>query len=264
MNKKGITIALLFGLAVLILPMAVKAAEKTTYVVKEGDCLWTIAEDLLGNGAEYTKIYKANRDKIENPRVILPGQELTVEGALSEKQNRKTDILKIGNPDYQTAQIYAGYDYELVAEKGYEKYIITSDPDVAEIKDGHLITKKRGVAVIWLLNVENTGMSLIITDEDAKAVWENDTQYVLWDLPFSEKQKKIKSVKSSDETVAKGVIEGDDVLAKGVAPGACTFTVEYENGTKRKVLVNTMEAFEKAYEKGRPEYDAYRAEQLKK
>lgn len=49
-----------------------------TYTVKSGDCLWNIAKRFYGNGAQYTKIYNANRGKIKNPNLIYPGQKLTI------------------------------------------------------------------------------------------------------------------------------------------------------------------------------------------
>lgn len=49
-----------------------------TYTVKSGDCLWKIAKQFYGNGAQYTKIYDANRDKIKNPNLIYPNQVLTI------------------------------------------------------------------------------------------------------------------------------------------------------------------------------------------
>lgn len=49
-----------------------------TYTVKKGDCLWNIAKKYYGNGAQYTKIYNANKDKIKNPNLIYPGQVLTI------------------------------------------------------------------------------------------------------------------------------------------------------------------------------------------
>ncbi|MBR1815567.1 MAG: LysM peptidoglycan-binding domain-containing protein [Lachnospiraceae bacterium] len=36
-----------------------------TYSVVEGDCLWKIAEEYYGDGAEYVKIYEANRSVID-------------------------------------------------------------------------------------------------------------------------------------------------------------------------------------------------------
>lgn len=55
--------------------------KNTTYTVKKGDCLWNIAKKLYGNGAMYTKIYDANKDKITNPNLIYPDQVLTIPSA---------------------------------------------------------------------------------------------------------------------------------------------------------------------------------------
>ena len=52
--------------------------QETTYTVKKGDCLWNIAKAIYGNGALYTKIYEANKDKIINPDLIYPDQVLTI------------------------------------------------------------------------------------------------------------------------------------------------------------------------------------------
>ena len=50
-----------------------------TYTVKSGDCLWNIAKKYYGNGADYTKIYNANKGVIGgNPNLIYAGQVLTI------------------------------------------------------------------------------------------------------------------------------------------------------------------------------------------
>lgn len=54
------------------------APKAKTYTVKSGDTLWAIAARFYGSGAQYTKIYNANRDKISNPNLIYPGQVLTI------------------------------------------------------------------------------------------------------------------------------------------------------------------------------------------
>lgn len=51
---------------------------KGTYVVKRGDTLWAIAKKYYGNGAQYPKIYNANRSIIKNPNLIYPGQKLVI------------------------------------------------------------------------------------------------------------------------------------------------------------------------------------------
>lgn len=60
-------------------PAAAARKPKTkSYTVKKGDCLWNIAKKYYGNGAQYTKIYNANKGKIKNPNLIYPGQVLTI------------------------------------------------------------------------------------------------------------------------------------------------------------------------------------------
>jgi nucleoid-associated protein YgaU len=49
-----------------------------TYTVKSGDSLSKIAKHFYGDGAKWHRIYDANRDKIKNPDLIHPGQELTI------------------------------------------------------------------------------------------------------------------------------------------------------------------------------------------
>lgn len=54
-------------------------SSETTYTVKKGDNLWTLAKKFYGNGAQYTKIYEANRGMIgNNPNLIYPGQVFTI------------------------------------------------------------------------------------------------------------------------------------------------------------------------------------------
>ena len=55
-----------------------EAGSEKTYTVQKGDCLWTIAEKHLGDGMRWKEIYERNRDKIKDPGLIYPGQELVL------------------------------------------------------------------------------------------------------------------------------------------------------------------------------------------
>ena len=57
---------------------AAEGGAPSTYTVQSGDTLWKIAESVYGDGSEYQKIFDANRDVLESPDRILPGQELTI------------------------------------------------------------------------------------------------------------------------------------------------------------------------------------------
>lgn len=49
-----------------------------TYTVQAGDSLWKIATEMYGSGAKYMTIFEANRDQLDNPDKIFPGQELKI------------------------------------------------------------------------------------------------------------------------------------------------------------------------------------------
>ena len=58
-----------------------KPSGGSTYTVKSGDSLWKIAKQLYGSGADWKKIYEANKDVIgSNPNLIYPGQTFTIPG----------------------------------------------------------------------------------------------------------------------------------------------------------------------------------------
>ena len=50
------------------------------YRVRPGDSLWRISglKETMGAGLSWGRIYEANRDRIRNPNLIYPGQELTI------------------------------------------------------------------------------------------------------------------------------------------------------------------------------------------
>ena len=54
------------------------APQASSYTVVKGDTLWAIAKRLYGDGAQYTKIYEANKDMVSNPNLIYPGQVLII------------------------------------------------------------------------------------------------------------------------------------------------------------------------------------------
>lgn len=59
---------------------ASSAPELSSYTVRDGDCLWSIAKRYLGDGSRWPEIYGLNRDKVGNPNVIRAGQVLTMPG----------------------------------------------------------------------------------------------------------------------------------------------------------------------------------------
>jgi nucleoid-associated protein YgaU len=58
--------------------MAPVAPAQETYRVESGDTLSAIAQRFYGDAGAYMRIFDANRDKLDNPDMIHPGQELVI------------------------------------------------------------------------------------------------------------------------------------------------------------------------------------------
>jgi LysM repeat protein len=72
---------------IIMLPLGLSAEEKNEYVIKQGDTLWEISGDKLGNPFLWSEIWKAN-PKIKNPHMIFPGQKLNIPGE-PEKEEKE-------------------------------------------------------------------------------------------------------------------------------------------------------------------------------
>jgi len=80
--------------ALCILPSLAPAQEisttqQVTHEVVKGNTLWDLAEQYLGNPFRWPLIYEANRDRIEDPHWIYPGQIFIIpglEGAQAQAQ----------------------------------------------------------------------------------------------------------------------------------------------------------------------------------
>lgn len=55
-----------------------KAGKVSTYIVQKGDTLWEIAKNVYGDGAQWKKIFEANRDKLSNENSLRVGMTLLV------------------------------------------------------------------------------------------------------------------------------------------------------------------------------------------
>lgn len=50
------------------------------YTVKKGDSLATVAKDVYGDASKWKQVYEANKDQVQNPDRIYPGQVLEIPG----------------------------------------------------------------------------------------------------------------------------------------------------------------------------------------
>lgn len=55
-----------------------KSGSDAAYTVENGDCLWKISIRFYNVGNKWEEIYKQNRDAIQDPALIFPGQVLVI------------------------------------------------------------------------------------------------------------------------------------------------------------------------------------------
>ena len=59
---------------------AQQAVQVDYYIIQSGDTLSKIAQRFYGNASAYPKIFEANREVIEDPNKIYPGQKIRIPG----------------------------------------------------------------------------------------------------------------------------------------------------------------------------------------
>jgi nucleoid-associated protein YgaU len=86
------TLAALAAAALLASSLPATAGEGnpgSSYVVKRGQTLSTIAHDVLGDPELWPAIYWANRDQIKNPKILHVGQRLAIPEITADRAERE-------------------------------------------------------------------------------------------------------------------------------------------------------------------------------
>jgi nucleoid-associated protein YgaU len=111
-----------------------------THRVRSGDTLWSIAAASYGNPALWPKIYDANRERIRDPNLIYPNQELVIPtlpsalAALSRQQKRHRvqngdNLWKIAGAVYGDATLWPRI-FDANRERINNPHLITPDQEL--------------------------------------------------------------------------------------------------------------------------------------
>jgi len=77
-NVKGVEKVVADGLTAPAPKPEEPASKDEFYEIKSGDTLGKIAKQFYGSAGKYMRIFEANRDVIENPDRIYPGQKIRI------------------------------------------------------------------------------------------------------------------------------------------------------------------------------------------
>lgn len=77
-NTKGVEKVVADQLTARPAPAKAPVEKSEFYEIKKGDTLSAIAKQYYGNAMKYTRIFEANKDVIEDPNKIYPGQKIRI------------------------------------------------------------------------------------------------------------------------------------------------------------------------------------------
>lgn len=85
--------------AVLILSGFALAQQVATHTVVEGDTLWGLAQRYYQNPFDWRRIWEANRDKVADPNLIVPGLVLTIPDRDAPAAVSQVEVQAPGDPE---------------------------------------------------------------------------------------------------------------------------------------------------------------------
>ena len=109
-------------------PEEIKPQAPKTHVVAAGESLSVISQNYYNDPMKWDAIYQANRDKIADPDVIHPGQELIIP-EITANTDKKLHVVRSGESLSLIAKKYYGdpMKWNVIYEANKSKI---ADPDV--------------------------------------------------------------------------------------------------------------------------------------
>ena len=110
--------------------------ENGTYIVQDGDTLWDISNQVLGDPTKFNEIYNANANIIAAPELIFPGQQLTI-GVTSNNsgQENNTEIKEEENTQ-QESQTEAQIEPQVESEPEQEPKVEPETEQKPQVEPG--------------------------------------------------------------------------------------------------------------------------------
>lgn len=182
--------------------VASQHTEYQEYRVRQGDTLWSIAEQYRGNGLDYLLL--AERNAIENPDLIYEGQLLVIPVDVTEIIRKKNDWF------YQ-------HDIPVRPQGSFSIPVLMQNKQTGEItivSDVSITVQIRTVD----LDFKRSGYQLV------EAIFETDVE----NIPFSD-NKLYYYYEVADRYTGVSFIQNSTLLAESAANGVATYELSIMN-----------------------------------
>lgn len=103
--------------------------ENGTYIVQDGDTLWDISNQFLGDPTKFNEIYDANANIIAAPELIFPGQELTISTTSNNSGQENNTEIKEEENTQQESQAEAQVEPQVKSETEQEPKV---EPEIEQ------------------------------------------------------------------------------------------------------------------------------------
>ena len=103
--------------------------ENGTYIVQDGDTLWDISNQFLGDPTKFNEIYDANANIIAAPELIFPGQELTISTTSNNSGQENNTEIKEEENTQQESQAEAQVEPQVESEAEQEPKV---EPEIEQ------------------------------------------------------------------------------------------------------------------------------------
>ncbi len=149
--RSNVSLALvLLGAAAGPLSAAVAqpVAKPTTYTVKPGDTLFSIARRFLGDQSRWNQIYQLNTDRISDPKHIVPGQVLRIGSSDAAPAPEAVAAPKPEAPAAVPPKPEASEPPEMTRptpQPDRQPIVVDPEPEPQEPRSDSLFAKRRGL-----------------------------------------------------------------------------------------------------------------------